>query len=326
MRESDIFIKILSISLVLLCFNSQAQTINSNLRPLAGDVLEFKMDTMSIDTNIFGLAAVWDFSQLIFSNSTVTNSLTGNNSGNSEYFYTSTFFNEDISQQMYYKSTNLNLVELGFPSPAGCDMSYDSPLKIMKYPFGYNDTLTDSYSYFADCPWQEYSGHGSIYVKADGIGTLILPNGVFTNVLRVKSVYYTDNNANNLKTLKYDWYKSSKKFPLLSYVVKYHFPYTASNLVNKYVKILVNESYTGIQSLQNDLLIGPNPATNYLNIIGETDFNKVEIFNDLGIKIREFQISESNSKIDISEVENGIYLILLTNKSLSVCKKIAIHH
>lgn len=326
MTESHKLIKILTVSLVFLYCNSQGQTINLNSRPLAGDVLQFKMDTMSIDTNILGWAATWDFSQLIFSDSIYYSALDGNNTSNLENFYTDVFFNTENGQMMYYESNNLNLLEIGFPSSPGCNRSYISPLKILKYPFGFNDTLNSSYIYFADCPWKKYTGHGSIAVKGDGSGTLILPDGIYTNVLRVKSVYYTQNNGVSKKTLKYDWYASSHKFPLLSYVVKYYFPYTTSNFDNKYVKILVNESYAGIQSMQNDLLVGPNPATNYLNIIGESDFNKAEIFNGFGLKVCEFQISESNSKLDISKLENGIYMILLSNKSQSVCKKIAIHH
>lgn len=315
----------LSVSFVLMSGNSFSQTINSNSRPQAGDVFQFKMDAISIDTSIIGLAATWDFSQLNFPDSLYTISLAGNNTSNTEYFYTNAFFTKGTGQMMHYQSSNLYLNEIGFSSSPGCDMSYNNPLKIMKYPFGYSDTFSNSYNYFSDCPWQEYGGNGSISVKGDGVGTLILPTGTYNNVLRVKSVYYTYNDGTNLKTLKYDWYLSNKKFPLLSFVVKYSYPFATSSPSVKFLKMAINESYAGIQSLKNEFKIVPNPATNYLNIIGNSDFQKAEIFNCLGLKLSEYQIDEIKNDIDISNVENGLYVLVLSNNLISVSQKIVIY-
>lgn len=75
--------------------------------------------------------------------------------------------------------------------------------------------------------------------------------------------------------------------------------------------LLVMETPSALAVSENTLInftIYPNPVSNVLNILLDKDFKNAEIFNLLGQKVK-----ESNTKqIDVSNLENGVYLIKVT--------------
>lgn len=73
--------------------------------------------------------------------------------------------------------------------------------------------------------------------------------------------------------------------------------------------------------LQNKISIYPNPANQLLNIKGINEPFNARIV-DLTGKIRTIKTDISNNIIDVSELQNGIYFIELSNKNLSVTRKI----
>ncbi|MCF6306606.1 MAG: T9SS type A sorting domain-containing protein [Flavobacteriaceae bacterium] len=70
-------------------------------------------------------------------------------------------------------------------------------------------------------------------------------------------------------------------------------------------------------ALFSSLSIYPNPTQNILNIRTDTAFEKVEIYNLLGVKL-----IENNSKtLDVSKLPSGVYLIKITNEEGSYITK-----
>ncbi len=84
-----------------------------------------------------------------------------------------------------------------------------------------------------------------------------------------------------------------------------------------------NILYTNEHSLQK-FNIYPNPVTNFLTIdqnISSNVFLKYSINDILGKTILEGKLDVSNSKIDISSINNGIYFIKVNNQSSKFVKK-----
>ncbi len=70
------------------------------------------------------------------------------------------------------------------------------------------------------------------------------------------------------------------------------------------------------------LSIYPNPTTyNYIYVRNNEDV-KVEVFNVLGKKLIQTSITTSNSKLDISSLSSGIYLVKLSNSGSTTTRKI----
>jgi hypothetical protein len=65
---------------------------------------------------------------------------------------------------------------------------YTNSLRVMKRPFTYGDTLSDSFAYTTNFSGFPVDAVGSVYGEADAWGTLTLPTGTFNNVTRVKMV------------------------------------------------------------------------------------------------------------------------------------------
>jgi hypothetical protein len=75
------------------------------------------------------------------------------------------------------------------------------------------------------------------------------------------------------------------------------------------------------------VILYPNPAHHIINIAGlvADEENKVEIFNNMGIRISEAICTLSNLALDVSNYPNGVYIIKLSNSSLTESFKITIN-
>jgi C1A family cysteine protease len=82
--------------------------------------------------------------------------------------------------------------------------------------------------------------------------------------------------------------------------------------------------YTGIEELSSTIKIYPNPASDVLNISGLDNIqSSLDIIDNKGSKV----ISVSgfiSGKIDISNLEQGIYFIRIVNDNLNIIKKIVV--
>ena len=69
--------------------------------------------------------------------------------------------------------------------------------------------------------------------------------------------------------------------------------------------------------------IYPNPAKAYLNINNIQDVNKLVISNILGKAVLIRNISDNSMRINVSDLENGIYIVtLFTESGLSRSERI----
>lgn len=82
-------------------------------------------------------------------------------------------------------------------------------------------------------------------------------------------------------------------------------------------------STTGIANVANDnesIIIFPNPAENYFEVESAgTKKMIVRIFNTAGLQVAE-GIYTSGSRIDITSLAKGIYIVVINNQSFKLTK------
>ncbi|MFA5418423.1 MAG: T9SS type A sorting domain-containing protein, partial [Bacteroidales bacterium] len=73
----------------------------------------------------------------------------------------------------------------------------------------------------------------------------------------------------------------------------------------------------------NEILVYPNPASDYLNIKAENIMH-IRILNTLGQVVVDKVIGSDNSNLDISDLKSGIYFIHLDTQKGSVTRKVVV--
>lgn len=77
--------------------------------------------------------------------------------------------------------------------------------------------------------------------------------------------------------------------------------------------------------LESKIIIYPNPAKDIINVKWNNS-NKISItiYNTIGQKIKNIFLTNQNRKIDISELEHGIYFLKISDKHKTGIKKLVI--
>jgi len=83
-----------------------------------------------------------------------------------------------------------------------------------------------------------------------------------------------------------------------------------------YVRIYQDKT-TAIENIKNniELNVSPNPATNFLNINADKNFDQVELYSYSGRMVKTFQVDKNkNVDIDISTLYNGVYFLVIKSE------------
>lgn len=82
---------------------------------------------------------------------------------------------------------------------------------------------------------------------------------------------------------------------------------------------------SGIELIENNVAIYPNPANNILNITSEAQIESIEFYDILGkIVLSKAGVSATESSIDVSSLTRGIYILKLQTEKGIASYKIAI--
>lgn len=178
---------------------------------------------------------------------------------------------------------------------------YDNPEMELTFPFSYNQTINNSYSktnYNAGGGISSIQ-NGDVTLTYDGYGTLILPNGTYNNVVRIKKV-----RTNNLgPTLtSYRWYKASDGEQLLMYEEK------AGGTLNVVYNANVVNSISDIQN--NKLIhISNNVDINYITIKADNNISSVSLYTITGQRLKQYNQINANYFHLSKESSKGLYLV-----------------
>ena len=101
--------------------------------------------------------------------------------------------------------------------------------------------------------------------------------------------------------------------------------FTAFNNFSKNRIARLGNTILSTSDIENQLnfKIYPNPTTNFLNFENKRTITKIQIININGQVIKTFnQLEFVNNKIDIQELENGIYFLKINIEDNSIIKRI----
>lgn len=195
--------------------------------------------------------------------------------------------------------------------------AYSDPVKQLEFPFTYNNQFTDG---FSD---NDSTRYGSTTVKADAWGTLTLPNGTASNVLRINVKDHYEEPLSELPddivyydVQYYRWYKPGQYNALLEYSkmnqyviyqgVRYE---TDSSFAVAYNKNLV----TGVAEPETFVSnVYPNPAQGFVYINAETEIEKAQISDISGRLLQEEYFYDKKGVVNIQTLAAGTYYVTLS--------------
>lgn len=209
---------------------------------------------------------------------------------------------------------------------------------VVPYPLSYGATTTDAFLSERIATGTRVQKYGDVQFEVDGMGSLILPNGVYDDVLRVKSVetritvedYVTSQGMeyDSLETVvtTYQWFKAGIHFPLLtiseqeehSFITGYTYYDLDGSFIEEFIL-----SDDELEPQQINASAFPNPVINELNVttaMNDPEETAVTIFNLLGEEVQAQSLgmmgaAKQTAQIDVSNLDAGVYLARIETTS-----------
>jgi hypothetical protein len=241
---------------------------------------------------------------------------------------------EDIS--LFTKKTAMAINSVGYElliNGQGIAVKSDTIEKRYALPLNYGDSY-NSRGFTAldmnpiyNAQWRQHRSRSSV---VDGYGTITTPFGSFS-ALRIKheitendSIYLALGGATGFwlplpipKVFEYEWRATEEKEPVL--VIK-----TAVTLGTETVTAIeYRDQFLGLGIAENNVAvaIGPNPATEQLNVLAAANIEQWSLMNSDGHVVRSATHTSNSLAIDITLLASGQYhLVLVTAKGISYQK------
>lgn len=287
-----------------------------------------------------GENVVWDFSVMnpgspyVLQIADVSNTPYATDYPNASY----AIFDQIDNGHKYFTLVNDNNDQrllLSGDAGAGGNVIYTDPQQWFSFPFTYNDEFNDTYegSYFWSGTNYIVERNGSLTVKADGYGSLIMPYGTINNVLRVKyTSEYEDYNdfvqtTTTISLTTYKWYKQGNKIPLL----EINTGLINGTQYNPYTRYMSEESVqsTDILDSKNKVLsVYPNPSNGIFEVklsnVSQVIKASVNVLNVAGNVIEDHMLTDFSHTLDLSDYPKGMYFVQLESEDFIETQKIII--
>lgn len=88
-------------------------------------------------------------------------------------------------------------------------------------------------------------------------------------------------------------------------------------------EVLFHTWYEGVGELEQSLRVYPNPANDYLMVEGQ--MTSVEVYNTIGQCLLSRAVNETNTRINLSSFDNGIYFLRVNNNGEVVTRKFSVN-
>lgn len=273
-----------------------------------GTVLKFqKCDPTSVSAGNAGANQTWDFTSLITLSDTSTEwILDPSSTTHGSLFPTSNMVVKVSNGQFTYvdKTVNENNA-VGFIDTTSTypPSYYPNPMLLAKRPLNYGTIVTDTFT-LSGSP-----ALGTVTFDPDAYGTLILPNGTYNNVLRVKisqvHPWFT--------YIVYVWFDGITKSALLK----------IDNQPN--VEYLLSETLVGITEIKKQKTFNfyPNPTRNQLLFESEV-IGELIITNNNGQVINKISIKDKQTIISVVNFITGVYHLTFTTENSTTTSKLII--
>jgi len=305
------------------CF-AQPTLTSSTVNPVIGQTVVKKFFTPVVhQEGNAGANQTWDWSTATEESSATGDVISPAGTAYAASYPTATSCFEDAGGSIEYDLGNSSgLYRLGIQSPNPPFSSiYDNSMQLLKYPFSYNGTYTDTYH--SNIVGNGFPGTlaGTVTVTADGWGTLITPAGTFTNVLRVHAHMTETYDYGALGTTdqdfdQYSYFKSNVHYPLAEMVSGLSGGSPFSNASWSSSSVGIEEASAAFYKLS----VYPNPASTNAEITYTLDKSSevsIEITDVTGRVVQSFDAAETppgmhTLPVTASPLSNGIYMVAAT--------------
>jgi hypothetical protein len=198
----------------------------------------------------------------------------------------------------YYQNVSASKYEIiGMAITAGTGDNYTpNPRTFCTFPYTFGTVYNDTYRTVSE------ANDTSVVVTYDAYGTLILPTGTYTNVIRQKVV-------KNGTTTNYNWFNVQPFYPLVQTVLEQN-----SIGVLKGLNLGVDENSYG-----KKFAVYPNPAHDQINIeaIGQIDNAvDIEIYDLMGkclLSQKANSLDNDQVQLNVASFNAGVYLLKITD-------------
>ncbi len=296
--------------------------------PQVGDVTDINfVATTGLSTGATGPDANWDFSELItLYGGQITAIDPAQAPAGNEFPSANVALNMGDTIFTYVLTNTDGYYYLGSQSTTGTFPSlliYSDSRTFLKFPFTYEDTYFDTYKGVVTTSMADVRVTAESEMLADAYGTLIIPSGTYTNVLRILTVdteidsvfvggFYVKHF--NIVRSQYSWFAANSKSPLFSIEILNNTYYGVTDTVAYYSSVV-----TGISDQPDEIVsrlrVSPNPADDHIMVefdispsIGAT----ISIVNQVGqVVINRTAVEHTNGaaseRINIGNLPSGIY-------------------
>ena len=304
MRRNLLLFLSLSVAITL---HAQPVIQNDNNLPSPGFTFPISFANVS-SVGSPGANQVWDFSNLPFLSGAIGTIIAPSTSPLAGAYPTSNFAMQidPLGEYSFFSITADKMETLAWRvnQLGGGSVYTPNPKTILKFPFNFNESVTDS--------WQEIGGSPeTVIVSYDGYGKFKAPKFTYDNVVRIKNDYGGG-------TVDYNWFLLNPLAPLALYVQSegrmYYF--NLSSVVSS-----VSEK----DNLSNQLSVYPNPATDYVNISRIPKGADIRITDIGGKVIYKTTTTQDQLKINTTGFLKGIYLIQVSDKGKVFSSKLFIN-
>jgi hypothetical protein len=221
---------------------------------------------------------------------------------------------------IYYNLTNSIMEVVGMEIP-GITFTYSDPTKYLEFPTTSSTNFTDPSACTFTTSGFNFSRTISTHTQFSGYGTLITPEGTFTNVVRMESVQtivdtYSMGTINSTVTA-YNWYKAGVHHELAN--VSTTSSQSGTTQSAYYAEVPNN---LGLENNEiANLNVFPNPANSQVTITSDIQMGSVSIYTLSGQEVMNMEVNGLNTaELNIESLNSGVYLVKVSgsNGELSV--------
>jgi hypothetical protein len=322
MKKTSILVLVSCLATLVI---AQSPVINSNVIPAKGKTVKYLSSNAvkTFNAGASGTNANWNYSTIdTLKGSIFQHSL----KADTTIFYSDfpNVVNYCIEAKGAYGYAFLDASKYesyGLESFGGTQI-FSDPVKVLTFPFTYNNQFTD---YFMS---SDSAYYGKTVVKADAYGTIKLPFGTFSNVLRVntKDDYrlYTSYDFDGIPddSLMYDgqyyrWYSPNVDGPVLEYSRLISYINTGSSRINvdTLEHLWLNGTVTTSikdETANFETTIYPNPTSGKLFINSEEIISTIQIMDFCGKELLNENFVSREVSLDVRNLSSGIYFCQIT--------------
>lgn len=321
---------LLSLS-VFAALGASAQLTQANHTPSPSDLIYSINQCDTITSGLpgaTGAGAMWSYTPTV--HLSIQKTYTTNPSSNASFAPADVFVSSGSSDASYYGTASPNFLAYygGNISVNGVNaiIKYSNPAIVASYPMALNTSTssTTSGTVNVTSPFPVTTAFtGNCNVLADATGTLVLPGRTFNDIIRLTTVQnIVASGTATINLLTYDYYApGSSKAPILSAQSSTiaSFSGTSTQTITTLQKDYMVVGVKEVKEAKAEIAVFPNPASSVVNInTTSPEAYKVTVFDITGKAVATELFEDNKSKLNVSSLNNGMYLYTVTGKNNQV--------